>query len=191
MLSQNLFLNQDSYGIHPCDHDDGSANFEDTNNVLAFAGFKNWQGFSRAWRRNLVIRPDYLAAPPRVPGVTPDGIPLPQFYYFAACVRSLGQFAWGPLADVYDNNTCIINAPSAYIFGSCNPAAPGAAGDVPQTAGNKFLVKGGAVEIACGGKALTLAAAQAVGYEVGSVQEDAAGLTPGDVVDMVGSVLGW
>ena len=190
VLTQNLLLNQDSYAIHPLDHDDGSANYADTNNVLAFAGLKNWQGFSRTWLRNLIIRPDYLASPPRVPGVSPDGVPLPTFYYFPACVRSLGQFAWGPLADVYANNTCILNAPSAYIFGSCEPASPSATGDVPRASNNTFLVKGGAVEIACGGKVLTLAAAQTVGYDVGSVQEDTADLSPADVIGMLDRVLG-
>ena len=62
---------------------------------------------------------------------------------------------------------------------------------MPRTASNTFLVRGGAVEIACGGKALSLADAQAVGYEVGSVQGDAAGLAPADVVAMIDSVLGW
>ena len=190
-IERNLLLNQDSYSIHPLDHDDGSTQFLDTKNVLAFAGLKNYEGFARTWEQNLIVRPDFLAAPPSVPSVTPDGVPLPAFYYFAACVRSVGQAAWGPaLADVYENNTCILDAPSAYIFGTCTPTAPNAAGDVPRTANNTFLVRGGAVEIACGGKSLSLAEAQAVGYDAGSVEVDSAGLAPAVVVAMMREVLG-
>ena len=101
---------------------------------------------------------------------TLSGIPLPEVFYFPACYRSLGQWAWGSaLADSAVNNTCVLNATSSpYIFGTCNPDAPGVRGDVPETAENTFMTPDGALAIECGGKSLSLKEAQAVVYETES-----------------------
>lgn len=136
--------------------------------------------FNKSDVGNLFVRPDFEG-----PGedskravlrnalgqrVTAVGVPLPEAFYFPACYRSLGQWTWGrELADISSNNTCILNATSSpYIFGGCNPAAPGADGRVPETSNNSFLTPGGALGISCGGRTLSLEEAQAVGYEVGS-----------------------
>ena len=192
-IERNMLLNQASWGIHPLDHDDGSCQFVDTRNVLAFAGLKNWEGFARSWRDNFIIRPDFLQEPPSMPPTTPEGIPLPRFFYFPACVRSLGQAAWGPtLADMYSGNTCLLGVEvSPYIFGSCNATAPNVGGNIPFAANNTFLVAGGAIDIACGAHHLTLAEAQDVGYDVGSVEHDSTSVTPADVVAQIHAVLGF
>ena len=191
-IDQNFFINGGGWGIHPLDHDDGSNAFLDTRNVLFGAGFKNWEGFGRTWHGNLVIRPDYLAraspAPPLPPAATPEGVPLPHFYYFPACVRSLGQASWGARGDVSDGNTCILAQPVANIFGVCNRSQPAASGAVPRAANNSYLVLGGAVDLACGGH-MSLAEAQAVGWELGSTVAEAAGLTPDDIVGMIHALL--
>ncbi len=161
--------------------------------MLFGAGFKNYLGFDRAWRDNLVIRPDYLAGyspAPVVPARSPAGVPLPAFYYFPACVRSLGQAAWGARGDESAGNACILAQPRANIFGRCERAAPAAAGDVPRAANNTYWVTGGAVDLQCGG-AMTLAQAQAAGWELGSQQRDAAALAPADVVAMIRDLVGF
>jgi hypothetical protein len=189
-ISQNFFMNA-AFGIHPADHDDGSNAYTDTRNVLVGAGFKNWQGFNRTWQGNLIVRPDYLAgagAPPAVPAATPDGVPLPRFFYFPACVRSLGQAAWGALGDAYAGNTCILRSAAAHIFGECNAAAPEASGNVPRAQLNAYYVPGAAVDLRCGGN-MSLARAQAVGWELGSTQHDVAALAPADVVAMARALL--
>ena len=114
---------------------------------------------------------------------TGGGVPLPEAFYFPACYRSLGQWTWGhTLADSAFNNTCILNATtSPYIFGACNPASPESAGNVPLSSFNTFLTPGGALEIACGGRTLSLQEAQAVGFENGS----STGPTPGIAATVV------
>jgi hypothetical protein len=187
-IERNFFIN-DGYGIHSLDHDDGSNGYLDTFNVLAFSGFKNYLGFNRTWQSNLIIRPDYLSKPPSVPSTSPDGVPLPYFFYFPACVRSVGQADWGTLADVHVNNTCVMNSTSVYIYGKCNPADPSEAGDVPRSFDNTFFVRGGSIEISCGGKTLSLSEAQSVGYELNSQEFDSTSLTPDDIVSMIQKVL--
>ena len=192
VIDQNLLLNS-AWGIHCLDHDDGSNAYTDTRNVLVGAGLKNWQGFNRTWRGNLIVRPDYLAGyarPPAVPAATPEGVPLPRFFYFPACVRSLGQAAWGALGDAYDSNACILRSAAAHIFGACNASAPAASGNVPRAQGNDYYVPGAAVDLRCGGS-MSLAAAQAVGWEEGSRQHDVADLAPADVARMARELLGF
>jgi hypothetical protein len=187
-ISFNFFINS-GYGIHSLDHDDGSNSFLDENNVLCFSGFKNYLGFSRLWTRNLIIRPDYLSEPPSIPNKTPSGIPLPQFYYFPACVRSVGQYTWETLADSYTYNTCIQNSSSVYIFGRCNPSSPSSAGDVPRASNNTYFVQDGSIMIECGGKTLSLSEAQAVGYEINSTEFNTTNLSIDDIVRMIENLL--
>jgi len=185
------FLINGGYGIHPLDHDDGSNAWRDEGNVLAFAGVKNWQGLNKTAAKNLIVRPDYC--PACVPGAHANAagnIPLPASYYFPACVRSLGQARWGALRDSYVNNSCILAAASPYIFGTCNASSPNAAGDIPDAHDNEFITPGASVEILCGGKTLSLADAQAVGYELGSRAVDNT-LTPADTVAMIEAMLGF
>jgi len=188
------FLVSDGYGIHPLDHDDGSNAWLDERNVLAWAGVKNWQGFNKTAANNLIVRPDYCdaCAAGGHANAGAGGVPLPTSYYFPACARSLGQARWGrALRDTFEGNTCILGATtSPYIFGSCNASAPSDAGDVPATRSNSFYTPGGAVAIACGKETLTLAEAQAVGYELGSLAIGAAP-SPDSVVSMIKSVLGF
>jgi len=169
------FLLCDGYGIHCVDHDDGSNAWLDEGNVVAWAGVKSYLGFNKTAKGNFYVRPDYSAAraPGAHPGTAAGGVPLPAGYYFPACVRSVGQFAWGAaLADTYFNNTCLLgNATDPYILGTCDARAPAASGAVPAAGGNTYLTRGGVVAIACGGTALTLAEAAAAGWEVGSVGE--------------------
>ncbi len=169
------FLICDGYGIHCVDHDDGSNAWLDEGNVVAWAGVKSYLGFNKTAKGNFYVRPDYSAAraPGAHPGTAAGGVPLPAGYYFPACVRSVGQFAWGAaLADTYFNNTCLLgNATDPYILGTCDARAPAASGAVPAAGGNTYLTRGGVVAIACGGTALTLAEAAAAGWEVGSVGE--------------------
>ena len=188
------FLFSDGYGIHSADHDDGSNGWLDERNVLAWSGTKNWQGFNKTAAGNLIVRPDYCpaCAPGAHTNEGPGGMPLPTSFYFPACARSLGQARWGALRDTYEGNTCILGATaSPYIFGTCNASAPGAAGDVPDARGNTFYTPGARLAIACGGRNLTLAEAQAVGYEAGSRVLDSAQLAPADVVAMIEALLGF
>jgi hypothetical protein len=205
-IDANFFLNGGGWGIHPLDHDDGSNGFADSRNVLFGAGMKNFLGFGRHWTDNLVIRPDFLASAAaglraklpavavQVPSKTPAGVPLPKWYYFPACVRSVGQKPWGAArADSYTNNTCVLGAPSPYIFGSCDPNDMNSSGACPSTGNNTFLVRGDApLSIACGAKRLSLADAQCVGYEHGSTQlASAERTTPAAVVARIGALLGF
>lgn len=199
------FLINSHYAIHPLDHDDGSNAILDTGNVLAFAGTKNFQGFDKVSVGNLVVRPDYApsgtpAGVWRAPGVkvnsfgqsvTPDGVPLPGAYYFPACARSVGQAAWGPArADVFANNTCVLGSVTdPYLYQDCNPAAPGGDGQVPLASGNTYMTPGGAYALACGGKTLSLGAAQAAGYDVGSTVSNSSGLSPAGVAELIATWL--
>ena len=123
--------------------------------------------------------------------VTAAGVPLPEAFYFPACYRSVGQWAWGPaFADSAVNNSCILNATSSpYIFGTCNPAAPGKDGDVPETSSNSFFTPDGALKIKCGSDLLTLADAQSVGYEIGSTVATTQSVDA--VVDLIHRWLGF
>ena len=187
-IDQN-FLLRGGWGLHDLDHDDGSNAFWDTRNVLLGTGMKNWEGFNRTWQDNLIIRPDFMAQhSPPVPAATPEGVPLPRFFYFPACVRSLGQAAWGALGDAYTGNQCILRSAAANIFGACNASDPALSGNVPRAWNNTYFTPGGAVDLRCGGN-MTLARAQEVGWEVGSTQRNVEELAPADVVGMVRALL--
>ena len=187
-IDQN-FLLRGGWGIHDLDHDDGSNAFWDTRNVLLGSGLKNWEGFNRTWQGNLIVRPDYMAQQAAtVPSATPQGVPLPHFFYFPACVRSLGQAAWGALGDQYIGNTCILRSAATNIFGACNASDPALSGNVPRAANNTYFAPSGAVDLRCGGS-MTLARAQAVGWELGSTQRSVEELAPADVVRMVRALL--
>lgn len=176
------FLVCDGYAIHCLDHDDGSNAWEDQGNVIAWAGIKNYLGFNKSSINNLIVRPDYNLerTPGMHPGTGAGGVPLPAGFYFPACLRTLGQWSWGPtLADSYLNNTCILggggNGSSSfttnpYIFGAgtCQPSAPASSGALPRAAGNTYYAHNAQVAIACGKVNLTLEEAAAVGWEVGS-----------------------
>lgn len=206
-LAANFLVNT-HYGIHSLDHDDGSNAFVDTGNVVAFAGMKNFLGFAKQTINNLFVRPDFAGrawAPqglsssawaggtPGVAGSTAGatasfGVPLPRAYYFPYCARSLGQESWGAaLADVFVNNTCVLNTSGfgLYRFGTCNPASPGASGAIPHAAGNTFYVPGANASFVCGRATLTLAEAQAVGYDTASSTHDSRHLGPEDVAAMI------
>jgi hypothetical protein len=198
--SEGNFLINNFYSIHPLDHDDGSFATVDTGNVLAFAGTKNFEGFNKVSTGNLIVRPDFMVPTSAAGGVasaagggalaanpvTPSGVPLPVAYYFPACARSVGQHAWGvALADVYENNTCILAQPSPFLFGECTPSAPGKDGLVPLTGNNTYRSPGGNLSISCGGKTLSLAEAQAAGYEVGSTATDGSTLSPSDIAALI------
>ena len=140
----------------------------------------------------MIIRPDFGApdtTPPAVPGATPSGVPLPRFYYFPACVRSVGQHPWGALADVYRNNTCFLGQTSPYIFSTCSPTDPNKPGDVPRASANTFYAPHADIDIQCGHKTLSLSEAQAVGYDVDSTAMDSSGLSPSSVVALVMTLL--
>jgi hypothetical protein len=204
------FIINSYYGIHSLDHDDGSNAWVDNGNVIAFAGVKNYQGFNKK-TSSMFVRPDFIDGghPQPMEGVrytsvqhtedggfairssTVAGVPLPVFYYFPACVRSLGQAAWGrALADMYTGNVCVLNSTSPFIYGKCTPTAPGADGYVPLAANNTYYTAGGAWQMSCGGKSLSLAAAQAVGYEIGSTVQDS-NLSSSAIAGMIRQFLGY
>ena len=74
------FLVNTHFGIHSLDHDDGSNNFLDTSNVVAFAGMKNFLGFAKQTNGNLFVRPDFVGASWSPSGPRPGlpGVPLPR-----------------------------------------------------------------------------------------------------------------
>jgi hypothetical protein len=174
------------FGIHSLDHDDGSSAFVDVGNVVAFAGMKNFLGFNKSTQANLFVRPDFAGAAFHPPS-PPNRIPMPHAYYFPYCARSLGQANWGPaLEDTFTNNTCILNTSgSVYAFGTCNPSAPGKAGNVPAAGNNTFYTSSGNASFKCGNDTLTLAQAQAVGYEIGSTDRESLALSVVDVAAMI------
>ena len=87
-------------------HDDGSNNFLDTENVVAFAGMKNYLGFAKQTSGNLFVRPDFVGPSWNPTGEQPGlpGVPVPRPHYFPFCARSLGQEQWYELADTFENN---------------------------------------------------------------------------------------
>jgi hypothetical protein len=195
-ISSNFFINN-YFSIHSLDHDDGSNSFLDTGNVLAYSGMKNYLGFAKKTIGNLVIQPDFAGPNPvTAPGegrAPYAGVPLPLALYLPYCARSVGQHPWGTsLADVFQNNTCILSSTEApYYLGTCNPASPAGDGSCPLTAHNTFYTPEGTYTVKCGSTNLTLAAAQAVGYDIGSTVRSAKDLAPADVVRMIRDMLGF
>lgn len=195
-LRQNLFINS-YYGIHSMDHDDGSYAMIDTENVIAFAGMKNFEGFAKITTGNLFVAPDFMNSTGKTltNPVTPSGVPLPVGYYFPACARSVGQYTWGTtLADQYTNNSCIlIGSTSPYLFGECNPQEPSTSGEIPITGNNSFITSNGQLTIHCGNTVLNLTEAQKVGMDTGSTvvsTKDAQLDTPIAIAVYMGKFLG-
>ena len=74
----------------------------------------------------------------------------------------------GGLADVWVNNTCIVQDQArAFAFNDCNEKAP-LDGSIPRFAGNTYLSAAGGYAMSCGKAVWDLPAAQALGVDVGS-----------------------
>ena len=80
-------------------------------------------------------------------------------------------------------------------FGACNPKAPGKQGEVPLSSGNTFYVPmthpNASAHFQCGPTDLTVAEAQAVGYELGSTAKDSLAISPDAIAAMIRAKLGF
>lgn len=141
----------------PIDHDDGSQQYADHGNVLAFAGFKSYLGHSLAAANNLYIMPD--ANP-----------------YFGYCATSSGDApGLSGYGEEWSNNTCIMAGPGP-VYQMPAAASPRAFAEVgPRMSGNTLRVPApdlpaGGPLVELGGSLVTLSAfRQASGQDAGLV----------------------
>jgi hypothetical protein len=146
-ISRNLLING-FRSVWPIDHDDGSAFYTDTHNVLVYGGYKSFLGNTKTAAANLYIFPDAFRK------------------QFAA---DFCASVWEPDAglEYWVNNTCI-KLYGSQVYGggiACNGPQP----PVAVTGANKFFFAVGdpdeAIFLKCGQDELTLAQLQSLGFE--------------------------
>lgn len=73
------FLIANYHSVWPLDHDDGSCFYNDTGNVLAYGGFKNYLGHNKVAVGNVYIYPDmsHTPPPPEASFLRAEGAPSP------------------------------------------------------------------------------------------------------------------
>ena len=155
-ITRNFFINN-YHSTWPIDHDDGSCYYYDTYNFLVYGGCKNHLGHSQMSNYNYYIYPD---------GDTGNG----RVFHKPFCAGSIGASTgslpsgWG---EVWANNTCVIDNPNVYSFGSCTPTGDNT-GLIPFTANNSFYAPNEDIYIQCGDVKWSLAQFQKEGYDIGS-----------------------
>ena len=160
-VTRNFLL--DGYSASfPIDHDDGSAYYFDSENLIVYGGYKNFLGHSKVSTNNLYIYPDRRSFSPSYVG---------QLRVTGTCVLDAGVnrrpkdgSGWG---EVWDNNTCIFGGGSIGLF-----AQPP---HILSARGNRYLVPEGSnvtLELS-GQERVSLAAAQKMGVDVGSTVGEA------------------
>ena len=152
----------------PCDHDDGSNGYIDTNQVLLWGGTKSLMGYNKHHLRNAMVYVDYspaLHAPAarRVGWSAPEAKP-------PMCAGMITPTPAVPgLAEVWANNTCIASDPAHFFrFESCNATDPLDGGIPVPLAGNRYFSPNASYALRCGGALWALPDAQARGVDAGS-----------------------
>eukprot|EP01043_Picozoa_sp_COSAG02_P028536 COSAG02_NODE_1733_length_11168_cov_29.568705_7_plen_192_part_00 len=124
ILTRNFLINGYS-SVWTIDHDDGSQFFNDTGNLMAWGGCKNYLGHSKSCDHNVIIHP---GIDQRAAGTMP-------------CQVASGVFA----NQYHDNNHCFTSDGIFYSDGNMRKCDYGdISGKVYQTFGNK-LYSGGNV----------------------------------------------
>jgi len=159
-------------------HDDGSNSYVDTFNFLPWSGSKNYLGYNKTTVSNYFVMADAapLAAAQRAAAArgealevraSPRGPPLSSGWN--ACIMSYGtQKMPLNLTDVWASNTCSTSRAAFFAVEACDPASP-FDGELLRLANNTWSSETGAYALRCGKTSWTLAAAQALGVDVGSV----------------------
>ncbi len=151
----------------PIDHDDGSNNYYDANNLLVWGGAKNYLGFGKTYRGNMYVFPE--ANEPTAPApALKNGNPY--------CYGGAGGAALpARLRDVWANETCFTAAAGgASLYSIDCDASHVDDGQAPLLANNSLFTADAGYAVKCGGETWDLAAAQAHGLDVGTV----VGVTP-------------
>jgi hypothetical protein len=128
--------------VWPLDHDDGSNNYSDTFNFLAYGGAKNYMGHSKSSMGNVYVLPD--AQP-----VEGQGLQAPTYGGFPekrSCACNFGADKWSGFDEVFANNKCVMANTSSpiYTWARCvasNLTARDYKGNIIDTTyNNSFLV---------------------------------------------------
>ena len=138
-------------------------------------------GFNKTSTHNYFVYADYTpiklaraaaavagrAGVAAVPRVSPGGPPLGSGWN--ACVMSYGTHTMPTdLTDVWRNNTCLTANAAFFAFNSCDENAP-LNGTIPLFSGNTWATDAGSYEMSCGKAKWSLAQAQALGVDTGSI----------------------
>jgi len=173
-IHHNLFFNSYS-SVWPIDHDDGSAYYEDSFNVLVYGGYKNYLGHSKIAHDHLYIYPDGqrfdeygtgITTPPRAAGKKVEAWGTNCGQWFAPGHNDSG---WG---EEFYNSICFMQASgNVYELDSCNTSD--LKDMVPTSSNNTFYVPSGqSMYVTCTvngqSRQLTLSQWQATGYDTGS-----------------------
>lgn len=163
-IEGNMIINGYN-GVWAVDHDDGSQYFNDTGNVMLWAGCKNYRGNSKSCAHNLILYPGIVQ---RAAGQGRHGA--------RHCVSDdspvfANQYFFG--------NDCVTENGNVYSFDvdgvfTCHPDRLNET--VYQTSGNTFYAPGKAFVETCGAASFYFAGWQAAGQDVGSSVEEAPGL---------------
>eukprot|EP00051_Salpingoeca_urceolata_P011751 m.146017 g.146017 ORF g.146017 m.146017 type:complete len:892 (-) comp17236_c0_seq5:56-2731(-) len=151
MLMNGPSGNRDLGNLFPSfDHDDGSAFYHVSNNVVVWGGFKNFLGHDKIWTGNLLLYPGRWSG---------------------GCLT-----AWGGPGHVYTNNTCVSQSGMPLQFDSSDGTKPcyidyhnaSSVTNVPKTGNNVYWTPQGTFALACSQNRWNLAELQALGQELGS-----------------------
>eukprot|EP00117_Sycon_ciliatum_P027518 scpid47591/ scgid22337/ Uncharacterized protein ywoF len=150
-IDRNFIVNGYN-GVWALDHDDGSAYFNDTNNLLVFGGLKNYLGH------------DKMSGPGNV--VVYPGISSRSSGNRRCQTDDNGEFAF----QYYYGNRCYTPDGKFYTFSRCDPAHLD--DHVYQTRSNSHFSPGAAFSQDCGSKTYDFKAWQAAGQDINSTVQE-------------------
>ena len=191
-MDQNCFIN--NYRAYfPIDNDDGSNAYVQTRNLLLWGGAKNLMGYNKAFLGNAFVYVDY--SPITSPAVRALGLELgedtaamrakyPRHLSsqpggglgsgngVSTCAATVAPWASATLglADQFRDNTCIASSSSHFFdwYSPCNTTKP-TDGSMWLMSSNIYRSADGGYQNRCDKESWSLAQAQALGVDVGSV----------------------
>lgn len=171
-IHHNFIINN-YHSTWPIDHDDGSHNYTDSENVLVYGGYKQYLGHGLKSMKNLYLYAD----------VNPDNNNLLSYPY---CGTSHGaDDGVSGYDDVYYNNTCVLSGNSLFDFsfsGKMNNT-------VPYLDVNTYYTKNAEYVVNSNGNKLNFKEMREKGFDINSVVKDVSSLSNDEMINMCKNLL--
>lgn len=167
-IHHNFIINN-YHSLFPLDHDDGSHNYTDTENVLVYGGYKQYLGHGLKSMNNLYLFVDKNKSLNRP--------------YCATSIQAVDGV--NGYDNKYSNNTCIMNESMVYLFGFTGKMN----NTIPYVDSNTYYTKGGNYTVSSNGNKLNLNEMREKGFDINSAVKDVSNLSNDEMINMCKNLL--